>query len=71
MKFLKPLLNKSTKPTSFGQKRAIQMNSSLEKAKQEREKLVKKEYLSPDPLNKVYQQKGNRFDLKINKLKSS
>lgn len=71
MKFLKPLLkkNKTVKPKSFGEKRSMQMNQALEKAKQEHKSLVKKEYMSPDPLNKAYQQKGDRLDARIRSLK--
>lgn len=82
MKFLKPGLNssapkrpsglrsdKAPKPTSFGEKRALQMNQALGKAVQERKTLLQKEFASPDPLNKVYQQKGYRLDARIRKLK--
>lgn len=70
MKFLKPLgLSNSKKPVSFGQKRAQFMNQALEKAQQERKQLLKKQYASLEPLNSYYQQKGNRLDAKIRKLK--
>ena len=71
MKFLKPLLKKAkkVKPTSFGEKRSMQMNQALKKAQQERKTLLKKEYASPDPLNKAYQQKGNQLDARIRSLK--
>lgn len=58
-------------PTSFGEKRAQQMNNSLQKAMDERKVLVKKELASPDPLNKLYQQKGYQLDAQIKKLKDS
>lgn len=70
MKFLKPLgLSNLKKPASFGQKRAQSMNQALEKAQQERKQLLKKQYASPEPLNSYYQQKGNRLDAQIRKLK--
>lgn len=69
MKFLKPLLNNSSKKiSSFGQKRAQKMNNQLSKTQNERKKLIQKQYLSPDPLNKVYEHKGNQLDVKIRKL---
>ena len=69
MKFFKPLgISRVAKPTSFGQKRALQMEQALSKATLERKNLLKKEYASPDPLNKIYQQKGQRLDAKIRKL---
>lgn len=71
MKFLKPLSKKnpSFKPITFGERRNYEMNQSLVKATEERKKLVQKEYMSPDPLNKIYQQKGYNLDAKIRKLK--
>lgn len=77
MKFLKPLLSLGSavrkpmapKPTSFGEKRAQQMNQSLNKAINERKTLLKKEFASPDPLDKIYQHKGYQLDAKIRKLK--
>lgn len=74
MKFFKPLglIKKKTataKPTSFGERRSYQMSQSLAKAQEERKKLVQKEYMSPDPLNKIYQKKGHQLDVKIRKLK--
>ena len=56
-------------PKSFGEKRAQQMESSLQKAIKERKDLVRKEFASPDPLNKVYQQKGHRLDARIRDFK--
>jgi hypothetical protein len=72
MNFLKPVLKKSSKakPTSFGEKRSIQMNQTLVKAQQERKTLLRKEYASPDPLSSAFQQRGNRLDAKINRIKS-
>ena len=70
MKFLKPLgISRVAKPTSFGQKRALQMDQRLVKATNERKTLLQKEFASPDPLNKMYQQKGQRLDAQIRKLK--
>lgn len=70
MKFLKPLgMKKASKPISFGQKRAMSMNNALKKAQQERRQLLKKQFLSPDPLNKVYEHKGNQLDARIKKIK--
>lgn len=76
MKFLKPINKKANarpefKPHTFGESRANQMNQSLANAEKERIKLVQKEYLSPDPLNKVFQQKGFNLDAKIRKLKDA
>lgn len=68
MKFLKPL-GKLVRPTSFGQKRALQMEQRLTKATNERKSLLRKEFASPEPLNKIYQQKGQRLDAQIRKLK--
>lgn len=56
-------------PSSFGEKRAQQMNSRLTKAIKERNSLLRKEFASPDPLNQAYQQKGRRLDAEIRKLK--
>lgn len=74
MKFFKPLglIKRKTavaKPTSFGEKRAAQMNQSLSKAINERKQLLKKEYASPAPIDKIYQKKGYALDAKINELK--
>lgn len=70
MKFVKRLgLSRLTKPSSFGQKRAMYIAQALSKATLERKNLLKKEYASPDPLNKMYQQKVQRLDAQIRKLK--
>ncbi|MBP7842539.1 hypothetical protein KA017_00890 [Candidatus Woesebacteria bacterium] len=70
MKFLKPMgISRIAKPTSFGQKRAMQMEQALSKVTLERKNLLKKEFASPDPLNKIYQQKGQQLDAQIRKLK--
>lgn len=59
----------SNKVASFGAKRAGDITSRLKKAQTERKQLLRKEYASPDPLKKNYQQKGRSLDLKINRLK--
>jgi hypothetical protein len=69
MKFLKPLLNvaaikRPVKPHAHGQN-----VRPLNKAMTERKTLLKKEFASPDPLNKVYQKKGYDLDAKIRKMK--
>ncbi len=70
MKFFKPLgISRVVKPTSFGQKRALGMNQALLKAAVDRKNLLKKEFASPEPLNKIYQQKGRQLDVQIRKLK--
>ena len=81
MKFLKHLFpgktsslfsnTKPVKPKSFGQKRAQDMNNAFNKAVQQRRELIKKEFTSPDPLNKIYQQKGRNLDVRIRNLKDS
>ncbi len=70
MKFLKPLgISRTQKPTSFGQKRTQQVAQALSRATNERKNLLKKEFASPEPLNKIYQQKGQRLDAQIRKMK--
>lgn len=80
MKFGKPVVRfgmpsaQSTKvkqPSSFGEKRAQQMSQSLHKAIDERKSVLQKEFASPDPLNKMYQQKGYQLDAQIKKLKNN
>jgi hypothetical protein len=83
MKFFKPLdkkaLSRSTsknsstkhkrKPATFGERRADKMNQSVAAATKERERLLQKEFISPDLLNKMYQRKGRQLDAKIRRLK--
>lgn len=72
MKFFK-LFSKpkslASKPRSFGEKRALQMSQSVNKAIQERKMLLRKEFVSPSPLDKIYQKKGHALDAKIKKLR--
>jgi len=58
----------TSKPRSFGEKRAQQMNSALQKAMTQRKELLKKQYVSPDPLSTSFKQKGHRLDAKIRGL---
>lgn len=55
-------------PRSFGEKRAQQMNTALQKAMTQRKELVKKQFASPDPLSTVFKHKGHRLDGKIRSL---
>jgi len=55
-------------PKSFGEKRAYQMNNALQKAMKQRKALVKKQFISPDPLSTVFKQKGHRLDARIRGL---
>lgn len=75
MKFLKPLtVGKKIKPAqtisprSFEEKRAQQMNQSLNRSLSQRKELLKKEYVSPEPLQTAYRKKGQILDARIRKL---
>lgn len=69
MKFFGLLKNKrGVKPTTFGQKRAVEMKQRLSKAINERKIVLRKEYASPDPINKMYQRKGRQLDAQIRKF---
>lgn len=61
----------SHKPQSFAQKRIESRNNSLQKAQEYRKELIKKEYVSAEPLKSEFQRKGIQTDLQIRKLKKS
>ena len=46
------------------------MDQRLQKAREERVKLTKAQYASPDPLNKMYEKKAAALDMRINQIKS-
>lgn len=69
MKFFKLGLSQASKPTSFGQKRIQQMAQTLSHASVQRKNLLKKEFATPNPFNKFFQQKGQRLDAQICKIK--
>lgn len=74
MKFFRPsprastTSSSTTKPASFGQARAAQMEQRLQKARDERVKLTRAQYAAPDPLNKTFEEKGNVLDRQIKRL---
>lgn len=83
MKFLRPLLTKAAKsgnslfnrsssapaqPTSFGERRAQEMNSRLEKAQAERQKLIRAEFATEGQTQNVVQQKREMTDRTISRL---
>lgn len=75
MKFFRPSPPKTTKSNAnakptFGAARAAAMEQRLQKAKDERVKITRAQYASPDPLNLMYEKKGSLLDRKINRLKS-
>lgn len=77
MKVTSPFLFRSANSSSnrspaktFGAARAEKIEQRLQHARQERVKLTKAQYASPEPLNKVYEQKRDRLSAKINRLEN-
>lgn len=83
MKFLRPLLTKAAtsskslfsrssgapvQPTSFGERRAQEMNSRLEKAQAERKKLIRAEFATEGQTQNIVQQKREMTDRTISRL---
>ena len=84
MKFLRPTISKQSDkkstpaftsstpkaPTSFGEKRAQEMSSRLEKARAERDKLIRAEYAASGSVQENIQQKRLQKERTIASLSS-
>jgi hypothetical protein len=57
-----------TKAPTFGQKRAEQLDTRLNKAIIDRRKIARAEYAADAPLDETYQQKGSLLGNKIDRL---
>lgn len=83
MKFLRPIIKKaqqsssslftrvrstSPAPSSFGEKRAQEMNQRLQKAQEERKKLVRAEFSSQGQTKDMIEQKRLQTDRRISRL---
>lgn len=83
MKFLRPIIKKaqqssnslftrarssSPAPSSFGEKRAQEMNQRLQKAQDERKKLVRAEFSSQGQTKDMIEQKRLQTDRRISRL---
>ncbi|NCS97156.1 MAG: hypothetical protein GW762_01010 [Candidatus Pacebacteria bacterium] len=83
MKFLRPLITKTVKsgtslfsrtqtvasaPTSFGERRAEEMNSRLKRAQVERQKLIRAEYATDGQTKNIITQKREMADRSISRL---
>lgn len=60
--------NQADSKSTFGQKRAQQLNERLEKAVSERRKLYRAEAVAEDPLRSSYTQKAAQVERKISRL---
>ena len=84
MKFLRPTISKQSDkksppsfttstpkaPTSFGEKRAQEMNTRLEKARAERDKLIRAEYATSGSMQENIQEKRLQKERTIASLSS-
>ncbi len=71
MRFLRPTPPKNSRPTiptTFGEKRAQDLQNRYEKAQAERQKLVRAQYASEGDLKETYAQKAFQTERKIDTL---
>ncbi len=72
MRFLRPAPPKKSDrpvvPTSFGEKRAQDLQNRYDKAQAERQKLIRAQYASEGALQETYAQKAFQTERKIDTL---